>query len=101
MNINLIYFLSERWAFFYLKNKNNLHYINNIPYICLLCLMAEREKMKSINIKINREGLTNEEIKKVRELINEDLTSRRFKSLLNGNEFSGGVGDLELEFSIN
>ena len=57
--------------------------------------------MKSINIKINKDGLTNEEIKKVRELINEDLTSRRFKSLLNGNEFSVGVGDLKLEFSIN
>ena len=57
--------------------------------------------MKSLNIKINREGLSNEEIKNVRELINEELTSRRFKSLLNGNKFSVGVGDLKLEFSIN
>ena len=54
-----------------------------------------------LNIKINKEGLSNEEIKKVRELINEDLTSRKFKSLCNGNEFSVGVGGLELEFSIN
>ena len=54
-----------------------------------------------MNIKINKDGLSNEEIKKVRELINENLTSRRFKSLLNGNEFSVGVGGLELEFTIN
>ena len=54
-----------------------------------------------LNIKINKDGLTNEEIKKVRELINADLTSRRFKSLCNGNEFSVGVGGLELNFKIN
>jgi len=57
--------------------------------------------MKTINIKINKDGLTNEEIKEVIEVINEDLTSRRFKSLLNGNEFHIGVGGLELEFTIN
>ena len=54
-----------------------------------------------LNIKINKEGLSNEEIKKVRELINEDLTSRKFKSLCNGNEFSVEVGGLKLEFSIS
>ena len=52
-------------------------------------------------IDINKKGLTNEEIKKVRELINEDLTSRKFKHLLNGNEFGVGVGDLKLNFKIN
>ena len=57
--------------------------------------------MKTLNIKINKDGLTNEEIKKVRELINNELTPSGFKSLLNGNEFSVGVGGLKLEFSIN
>ena len=50
-------------------------------------------------ININKEGLTNEEIKKVRELISEDLTSSKFKHLLNGNEF--GVGGLKLYFKIH
>ena len=57
--------------------------------------------MKTLNIKINKDGLTNEEIKKVRELINNELKPSGFKSLLNGNEFSVGVGGLKLEFSIN
>ena len=57
--------------------------------------------MKTLNIKINKDGLTNEEIKKVRELISEDLTSSKFKHLLNGNEFGVGVGGLKLSFKID
>ena len=52
-------------------------------------------------INIIKEGLTNEEIKKVRELISEDLTSSKFKHLLNGNEFGVGVGGLKLYFKIH
>ena len=42
-------------------------------------------------VDINREGITNEEIIKVRELLTE-LTSNQFKNLCNGNTFSISVG---------
>ena len=42
----------------------------------------------------------NKEIIKVREWLSA-LTSTEFKSLCNGNEFSVGVGGLELNFKIN
>ena len=41
-------------------------------------------------VDINREGITNEEIIKVRELLTE-LTSNQFKNLCNGNTFSISV----------
>jgi hypothetical protein len=42
-------------------------------------------------VDINREGITNEEIKKVRGFLSE-LTSRDFKTLCDGNKISVSVG---------
>ena len=42
-------------------------------------------------VDINREGITNEEIKKVREFLSE-ITLRDFKTLCNGNTMSVSVG---------
>ncbi len=53
-------------------------------------------------VDINRDGITSQEIIKVREWLSE-LTSREFKSLCDGNTFSVSVGSdnpLKVEFSI-
>ena len=53
-------------------------------------------------VDINREGITNKEIIKVREWLSE-LTSREFKSLCDGNSFTVSVGvesPLKVKFSI-
>ena len=42
-------------------------------------------------VEINRDAISNEEIKKVREWLSE-LTSREFKSLCDGNKMSVSVG---------
>ena len=54
-------------------------------------------------VDINREGVTNEDIKWIREKLSE-VTSREFKSLCDGNTFSVSVGrdnPLKVEFSID
>ena len=54
-------------------------------------------------VKVNREGITNEEIKVVRGFLSE-VTSRDFKTLCNGNTFSVAKGcsenALRCSFSI-
>ena len=53
----------------------------------------------NLNIKIHAEGLTNGEIKQVKEHLN-DISTREIKSLLNGNEFSVRRGNgVKVEFS--
>ena len=51
----------------------------------------------------NAIDITNESMNKLVEIYwnDKELKPSGFKSLLDGNEFSVGVGGLELEFSIN
>ena len=54
-------------------------------------------------VDINRECVTNEDIKWIREKLSE-VTSREFKHLCDGNTFSVSVGSdnpLKVEFSID
>ena len=54
----------------------------------------------NLNIKIHAEGLSNSEVKQVKEHLN-DISAREIKSLLNGNKFSTqtGVNGVKVEFS--
>lgn len=55
-------------------------------------------------VKINRDGVTNEDIKWIREKLS-DLTSREFKSLCDGNTMSVAKGcdddAIKVEFEID
>tara|TARA_Y100000593_G_scaffold93587_1_gene189034 strand:+ start:853 stop:1353 length:501 start_codon:yes stop_codon:yes gene_type:complete len=54
----------------------------------------------NLNIKIHAEGLSNGEVKQIKEHLN-DISAREIKSLLNGNEFSVKTGEngIKVEFS--
>ena len=57
----------------------------------------------NLNIKINKDGISNDEIKWIREILS-DVTSAEMKSLCNGNQFSVSKGcsddALKLTFKI-